>query len=266
MAFGFLLFAVLFVASLFLAYRPKLLIAQVSVTGNKTVSNLALRQVINAQLSGKYWGLYPKNNAFLYPRAELIAALTAAFPRLSAITLDQPDSRRLALTVKERRGEYLWCLPSPADVPDNDCYFADETGFVFAPAPQFSSPLYFEFVAANSESPLGRQALPEADWQKLLSAKQELSIILASSFLGEQKLWQAAPAELRDWYFHAKSPTGRDWEIRLDLDQDLTVAFQTLRSVLVEPGFISESLANQSELEYLDLRFAPKVFYRYNKE
>jgi hypothetical protein len=262
LALGILLLALLFVGSLYGAYHQKLLISQVAVEGNKTVSDFEIRQVVDRQLATKYWSLYPKRNALLFPRDQVIAAVATAFPRLSSIKLEQPDLRSLALSVKERRGEFLWCLPS------GDCYFADETGFVFAPAPKFSSPLYFEFSSVNATEPIGKYPLPAADLQKLIAGEKKISTILASSTFSGHKVYQARPAELRDWYFRVKNIFGDDktWEIRLDLDQDFNMAMKTLSSFLVNPDFMKDAEAHESDLEYIDLRFAPKVFYRYNNQ
>jgi hypothetical protein len=259
LAFLLLAVAILFVASLYVANLEKLLISQISVEGNKTASDFEVRQVVSEQLAGKYWRLYPKRNALLFSRDRVIGAVEKAFPRLSSIELEQKDLRSLTLSVKERRGEFLWCLPT------EDCYFADGDGFVFAPAPKFSSPLYFEFLSANNDSPVGKFPLPPADLRKLINAEKEITAILAASSLQGQRVYQATPAELRDWYFKIKGSSGEEtWEIRLDLDQDFNLVMKTLTLALVNPDFIKDQATHHSKLEYLDLRFAPKVFYRYN--
>lgn len=261
--------AIIFVASLYGAYHQKLLISRVSIEGNKTVSDFEIRQVVKGELSGKYFRLYPKSNALLFPRDQVIQAIAKAFPRLSSIKLEQPDLRSLVLTVEERHGEFLWCLPDiAAGLLGDECYFTDDAGFVFSPAPKFSSPLYFEFVSPGNAEPLGKRALPPAEWQKLVGAEKRIGAILADSPLSGQKTFRAVPAELHDWYFKIINPEGllnnQTWEIRLDLDQDLEVAMKTLSSLLVDPDFIKDFESHKSGLEYLDLRFAPKVFYRYN--
>ncbi len=265
-ALGFLIIALLFVLSLYGAYHSKLLISQIAVEGNKTVSDFEIRQVVNEQLIGKYWWLYPKRNALLFPRDRIVKAVATSFPRLSSIKLEQPNLQSLTLLVEERRGEFLWCLvkSAEADYGASQCYFADKTGFVFAPAPKFSSPLYFELLSADANEPIGRYPLPMADWQKLIAGEKQLAVILASSTFSGQKVYQAAPAELRDWYFRVKNDSGDNWEIRLDLNQDFDAAMKTLTSVLVDPNFVKDLKIHRSKLEYLDLRFAPKVFYRYN--
>jgi hypothetical protein len=265
LALGVLVIAILFIISLYGAYHERLLISQIAIDGNKTVSDFEIRRVVNEQLVGKYLWLYPKRNALLFPRNRIVKAVATNFPRLSSIKLEQPNLQSLTLLVEERHGEFLWCLPATAtDRPNNDCYFADKTGFVFAPAPKFSSPLYFELLSADTDEPIGRYPLPAADWQKLIAGEKRLTMILASSTFSGQKVYQASPAELRDWYFRVKNDSGNNWEIRLDLNQDFDVAMKTLTSVLVDPDFIKELKIHRSKLEYLDLRFAPKVFYRYN--
>lgn len=245
--------AILFVASLYGAYRPELLISQVAVEGNKTVSDFEIRQVVGQELSGKYWGLYPKRNALLFPQEEVVVAVAKNFPRLSTVRLERPNLRELKLVVTERRGEFLWCITN------NNCYFADKTGFVFTPAPRFSSPLYFEFLSSSTSNPLGKYPIPTADFQKLVEAQKEFSAIIDQSLFAGQKVFRVVPAELRDWYFKVGQ-----WEIRLDLDQDLSQVMSTLKAVLADPDFIKETQSHHLSLQYLDLRFAPKVVYRYN--
>lgn len=267
-----MLLAILFVVSLYAAYHPKLLISKTVVEGNKTVSDFDIREVVNGKLAGKFLNLYPRRHALLYPREEVKKALAKAFPRLRTIELSQPNLRELNIVVTERRGDYLWCHVKSAEAdhvaspPDNDCYFADDTGFVFSPAPRFSNSLYFEFITASSTNPIGRYPIPAALFQKITAAQKQLSAALTSSFLAGQKVFQARPGELNDWNFKVGSKAGGDksWEIRMDLGADLNAAVFALASVLADPDFIKETENNHGDLEYLDLRFAPKVFYRYN--
>jgi cell division septal protein FtsQ len=261
LSLGFLLLAILFVGSLYLAYQSNLLISHVVIVGNKTVSDFEVRQLVAQELSGKYWGLYPKRNSMLFPRDQVLAALTTSFPRLASIKLAQPNLRSLNLSMTERQGEYLWCINI------DDCYFADETGFVFSPAPRFSRPLYFQFLAASSsDQVIGRSPLALADWQKLIDIQKQLNKILAGSMFANQKVWETRPAEARDWYFQVRNADNKTWDIRLDLNQNFDVATKTLNTFLVNPDFVADVNVHQAPPEYLDLRFAPKVFYRYNNK
>lgn len=255
-----MLIAALFIGSLVVAWNDRLLISAVKISGNKTVSDLEIRQLVNQELNGKIFWFYPKRNVLLYPHDKIVRRLESSFPRLSSIKLSQEDLRSLSLSVKERQGKFLWCLS------DNSCYFTDESGFVFSPAPKFSSPLYFEFRSKNNQNPLGQYPLPQADLGKLIELKEQLSAILSDSPLASQRVYSVEPGELRDWYFKARSDLDSSfgWEIRLDLDQDLPLALETFNSVLADSKFVADLENHDLDLEYLDLRFAPKVFYRYN--
>jgi hypothetical protein len=249
--------AVLFAGSLFAAYHQKLTIQNVAVEGNKTVDDMAISAVIEEELAGKYFWIYPKRNALIYPAGEIVASVGAAFPRLSSIELAEDDFQNLRLKVAERKGEYLWCLP------DESCYFADSNGFVFALAPKFSGHLYLEIWSGKATDPVGRQVMPAADFNRLVGFYRGLSAALAGSPLDEGAIYRVEPGNLNDWDFVAAGPGEHTWRIRFDASADLGLALASAQSVLADPNFVAELKENVNRLEYLDLRFAPKIFYRF---
>lgn len=258
---GIVVLIILIVSSFFIAHYDRLLISSIVVTGNKTVTDTEIRQVVDRELAGNYLWFYPKRNSFLFPRERVLASLVASLPQLSNIKLEQKNLQTLELLVKERQGEFLWCS-------NRQCYFADKTGFVFAPAPKFSGLVFFEFWSDKISSPIGRRPLPTADWQKLIAGQEQLSVVLNKAAFSGQKISRTTSAELRDWYFQVTDESGekKSWEIKLDLDQDLELAVRTFRAALRDPSFLQDLEAYDWELEYIDLRFAPKVFYRYNNQ
>lgn len=251
-----------------LAYQPKLLISRLVVTGNKTVSAFEVRELLDSTLAGKWFGLYPKRNGLLFPRERLLQVLAQTFPRLASITLSQPNLSEIDLVVTERRADFLWCQTLPISI--SDCYFADESGLIFAPAPHFSRPLYFEFWATSSAPlQLGQLALPLARWGKLLEIKRELEPILANSIFAAVKPAEARPGVAADWIFRLRREDQPEvgWDLRFDLSDDVSSELAAFRAVLADPEFIKEyQAARANSLSYLDLRFAPKVFYRYNTD
>lgn len=250
---------ILFAGSLFVAYHQKLTIQNITVDGNKTVDDMAIRAVIEKELAGKYLLVYPKRNALIYPAGKIVAAVGAAFPRLSSVKLSEDGFQSLRLAVEERKGEYLWCLL------DDTCYFTDATGFVFAPAPKFSGHLYLEIAAGSAENPVGRQVMPEKDFRRLVKFYVDLSQALAVSVLAPAAIYRAEPGNLSDWNFLVSSggENATVWQIRFDAQEDLSSALMAARAVFADEKFAEELTENNYRLEYLDLRFAPKIFYRF---
>ena len=131
-------------------------IEHVEVSGYQAVSEDDIRNLTQGLLVGNYYLTYARENSYLFPRFEIQRKLLAEFPRLKSVHASRVDDHTIKITVTERKPFALWCgevyLREMYEV--NDCWFVDDTGFIFDHAPVFSEGVYLEIysVLANNKN------------------------------------------------------------------------------------------------------------------
>ncbi|KKU81298.1 MAG: hypothetical protein UY07_C0021G0003 [Parcubacteria group bacterium GW2011_GWA1_47_8] len=135
-------------------------ITQVDVIGNSTIDREDIVDVIKEKLQGNYYFVYARDNSSLFPRREIEAGLVEKFPRIQNVVVHKMDAHTIVAQVTERKPFALWCgkdadgrgLDTKRRRGDTgrerfllaDCWFLDETGFIFDRAPTFSEGVYLE--------------------------------------------------------------------------------------------------------------------------
>jgi len=65
--FVFIGLCVLFIASVYISRLSALNINNIEISGNQVVETSAIKDVVQEQISGKYFFFFPKTNIFFYP-------------------------------------------------------------------------------------------------------------------------------------------------------------------------------------------------------
>lgn len=244
---------------------PFMSVETILVTGGTTsISSTDIESVAKNSLSGNYWHLFSKKNIFLYSKKRIIENLLTQFQSLRSVDISTVDFQTIEVTIAERKISALWCVgDGVTTLKNNSCYFTDDQGYVFDPAPEFSSGAFFRLYGVLGENPLGRSYIEPVNYAQILSFRDRLETvgIRVNGLL-----------TLPDNDYH--------------LLLDTSVASSTSTSFIAIPHtFESTSLYNdlmvvldQSELkshrtksghivgvDYIDLRFHNKVFYKLSK-
>ncbi len=228
-------------------------IQSVNVEGASVLSEEELISAVEEKITGNYFLLFPKRNIFLYPRDEIALYLREVFPRLKSAKLSFEDFKTLLLTVEERKPYALWCGVKTTEESgvQEQCSFLDETGFVFTKAPEFTGEVYLRYygpLTAVTPREAG-QFLSAAEFERLdafLAALRPLSL----SVTGAELLEEGDVA--------VYLVGGGRFFIKLSSDYAATV--ENLELSLASDAFRGKTI---SELDYLDLRFGNRVFFRF---
>ena len=246
----FVWFAVIFIFFLslvsYLSHRPSMRVARLELSGGVLVREEEVAKAARAFLSGSYVWLFPKNNIIWYPRVKLEKYLEEEFKRIDTIDIYLKDVNTLVVDITERKPLALWCEASP-----DDCYFLDSNGTIFAKAPYFSGDAYFRYYGLlEKEDVLGKQYLA--------STTEFISI---STFIQSTRLLGFKPVSLSakggdEFVLHLSNGN-----ILFDTKETLTIASQNLIALLRTPALSGKSPA-ALPIEYIDLRFGNKLFYK----
>jgi len=249
-------------------YADRFQIKGIAVTGSEAISGDTIAASAEANINGKTAYIFPKRNIFLYSKKSLEASLTQSFPRLDTIGIEIKN-KQLAIAVTEREPAYLWCgetIPATRQASfDSTCFFLDSTGYIFSLAPQFSDSVYSRIyttlpnTVGDEASPIGQYAMTSSVLARVATfAKQ----ITSSSF--KPSAYSITPDGDALIFLYRDSDSSP--VIRYNpLHDPLTVVAQFKAAIGTEP-LKSKLATSLSTLDYIDVRFPNKIFYKFNDE
>jgi hypothetical protein len=260
------LFIGIFVGLVFLSRWPKINIKNVEISGNEVMETNLIADVVNEKLSGYYFWLFPRTLSFFYPKNQIADELTFRFRRIRDISLNLKDLNTLDIVISERKAAYTYCgadlptLPLDTSTLDSEkCYFLDDNGYIFDEAPYFSGEVYTKFYGDTKlDNPSGTYFFPSI-FDKLITLKEELEKINLKPAIfyikdnGDISVFLSSP-----------SLTTRGPEIIFNTDSDFEQVMENLQSVLDTEPLKSDFVNKYSSLQYIDLRFGNKVYYKFS--
>lgn len=249
----------------------------IEVSGNHLLADISLSAAARETLTGRRWLVFYRDRYWFYDPEAMASALRRQFDRLASVKVKASDWQILRLEVEERQTIALWCgreLAVPAD-----CFYLDQTGLAFARAPHFSWPPLLVITGSwppsgetgTSTAPaaaavIGSQPLPRSLFSRLSKLRSLLDSFFAGTALASpavQKIIVTAAGDLEFNLANERS-LARSFKIMVGSGQSNEEILALLRVVLAAPSFQKELAAGRT-LEYLDLRFAHKVFYRWRE-
>jgi hypothetical protein len=139
---GWILFVSFFVAVVigfvWLMNRPGFMIHTVDIRGYETLFEEDLRKSIDKYLDQDIFHVIPRKNVLFFRASHLREHLAQDFPRIKTLVVDV-DQKVISIDIGERKVHMLWCVHGTQDLfVDEECYFGDETGFIYDRSPYFS--------------------------------------------------------------------------------------------------------------------------------
>lgn len=244
------------IAALF--YIPKFRVVEISIEGLNNLEREDFKKEISGVLSGKFYGILPYDNILIVPREKIALSLLLEFPLLKSVSVRREFPQFLSVTVEERKVEALWCpgifSTSTSSIGEGlalseveGCAFTDASGFIFQPAPFFLGTVFLKFFDERIDLPaVGKEMLTGSEFRKLLVFKDKLNgknlgvsrIILKDGGIYEIHLIEG-------------------WHILINDKNEAEQSFDNLELVL--EATIKEK---RPKLDYVDLRFGKKVFFK----
>lgn len=221
-------------------YIPKFRINEISIEGTAVLDKEQLKEEAFSLLRQKFWGIFPYDNIFILPKERIIATLSKKFPLIKKVTIKNDFSRKVFISVEERKPEALWCKK-------DFCAFLDEAGFIFEPAPVFSGTIFPKFFdERETPADIGKEILPAAEFQKLHFVLETL----------EKKNFNVVKTILKDSGLY-EIHLDEGWYILFNEKNNAETVSENLELIL--ENNIKEK---RPQLEYIDLRFGNKIFFK----
>ena len=257
----FLAILIIFFTLVFVSRLQKFRITEVDLSGQTLVSPDDVVSATNSFISGYYLGLFPRNDAFIYPKSELENFLKENFKRINTIQIKLVGFKKMEIVITERQQQALWCdgsgVPSgnastTASSDSEKCYFLDDNGMIFSEAPNFSGDAYFKYYGGvSSSSPVIGQTYMASS-----SLFAEIG-----SFVQTVEGTSIEPVSVLvtpDGQFTLNLSSGG--KIYFIQSQSFADSASNLKTLL--QNLSSSSSTSVLNIDYIDLRFGNKLYYK----
>jgi cell division septal protein FtsQ len=237
------LLIVFFIAALFVFRAPTFRIKEISVGGTRFLDPAILETEARASLEGFVFWIVPRDSIFILSSHGLGEAMKQKYPSIAAIEVSKRFPARLDIQVRERS---LWGISCVTG--GEVCAYIDRDGELYdtlAEVRGWIVPMIYRAPGVSS---------PERISPELMSRYTEAVESLLPSEV--RILWMSEATSTPDLRFG----TAEGWEIIVPEARPVSEWALLLQSILAE-----EVRARRAELEYVDIRFGNKVFYRFRE-
>ena len=256
-------------------------IVQVSGAGDDIKPTLEAAALDAVQ--GNYLGILSKSSTLIYPVRAVRDSVLKSSPRIASVSVSRQGLQALVVSITEKTPAALVC----ANLPDfegnslmfgnsNDCYFADDSGYIYGAAPSFSGDIYNRYYVPNltdnasSSSVIGTFATSTGQFRAL----QGLFAELKDASIGAKAMLMKASGEF-ELYVRNPDQGGGD-ATASSSDSDMAVIYfndshplsgqsSNLLSFWKNMRDTAASKREPLSFEYVDVRYGSNVFYRLNK-
>lgn len=222
-------------------------IAEVLVSGGKTIDSSLVEKSVESVIEGTYLGLIPRRFTYFYPEAGVLQAVEN-LDRIKDVRITRPDNQTLKVTYNEYVPEALWCNTEDEEA---NCLFLDETGYAFGAAPNLSGGSFIRYYLLGSNPKVETRPFAEDDFR----ATRAFSNLLAETGWYVDKIEIDA---VRDVFYTLAS----GGEIKATLTEDMNKTFSYLGTIRQSTEFVH---LVPGGFQYIDLRFGKKIFVNEEK-
>ncbi len=224
------------------------------------------------QLDGRFFGLFAKSNIFILPRGNIYKELKSNFPSIKKVDLDVKGLTEIELEIEEYVANAIWCdVPvTPATLLSHDaenqdkvssaipqvltsfsgqnCFFLNDSGIVFSPTDYDNNQEVIKFFGGITSDPL-RQTYAN---KKTFASLVEFTKLLRRLNIVSDQVW-TTNGEV--YAFVTKEKV----KIYIDSKDNIVDVFDNLETVIKRDAI---NQAQFSNIDYIDLRFGNRVFYK----
>jgi hypothetical protein len=222
------------------------------VQGNQSLTSESIIDRIHNSVSHPVMYVLPGDNIFIISKNKLIENLKKDFPLIKNISIKKTSFSSIGITLDEYVPTMLFCQSENLDT----CFLVSSDGILFEHAPKFSNSLYFMLYDnyRTDQVVLGQPAFDGDTLKKIITLKKELEI-----FGMNPKAFKRAD---QDTFIISKNNTSETFNIVFKSNQSVETIMSNLTSALKSTTLKDSKNNGYQNLEYIDVRFTNKVFYK----
>ncbi len=253
-----LVFLTLIVVIIMIARQDTIQIDEVRVAGVKTFPEQELVSFIEEYLKGTILGVIPRSSSLFFSKKQLQKNIQSRFPIVDLVYVSFVNPHTIGITVRERSPEAVWCFN------ETICGFIDRTGVLYGASPRFSDGVYTIFSSRQEKQFsefIGKKIIePELMYRfdALFKNLQSENIIISRvEFLEYEDV-----AFIIDRLFTLYPQ--KNVALLGTLSQDDVIFLRDVTTGLEHEVFQKQYRQQPKALEYIDLRFPGKIFYKFS--
>lgn len=215
-------------------------ITEIEIKGNIKIYEQTVQELIQLQIEQQI-GFWDTKSIFLVNLKEINKTLLIKFPLIEEVEVKKNFPDVLIVKIKERK-------PVAVFYQQGQKFFIDKHGVIFYSINEPHQYLEIESLLLTEELKLGKKILDKKLIEQILEIEQQTKKI--DVFFKKTLI-------VSDERLNVK--TLENWEIYFNLKDDILRQTFHLNLILDE----KIPLEKRKNLEYIDLRFSPRVFFRY---
>lgn len=225
-------------------------VGSVLVEGNRTTDKKLVLDVTEPYLHKKRFFLFPSDNFFFVPTAQIEREILGSFKRVSKVEVKRSFPRTIVINLEEKKAVLLFC-------GNPGCVWVDEEGVAYnkssySEALADSSEVVIVQDSSHSDLPVGQLATDPAN----VDFANRLWHIFPDK-IGKELEYMSTPLP---GALEIRAHTKEGWTVFLDMTLDLEKNLELLSQVLEEE--FKDKPEGTTCLDYIDLRVVDRVFYK----
>lgn len=232
------------VTLIFVLRLPAIQISQVKITGNVFVDTQEIEQKTNNLLSKNLILIIPNRNIFLFSKRELEKQIIQN-PAIISVKIRKDFFHTLTIDITEQEKEMIYCT----SLDRTECFYINKKGFVYAKVKDMLIPEQ-EVIIYNEQ---GLKKIQDT----IIDEKTYIDIVLFIKNVIRQDI------KIGEVYIKSDGVvefiTRDNTKLIASLFDEFKKDFANLMA-LFEKNIITKD--QLSQIEYIDLRFGNKVFYK----
>ena len=257
---AFIMFLIIFIiiaAGISVLRNSKFQFNQVQVVGAETFSSDTVQLFTKNYMSGNRLGVIPKSSTILFSKTDFELKLKQNFPIINIVYVTFPSPNIIDIHIQEKKPVAVWCFSI------NSCGFIDQSGIMYGTAPNFSEGVYpvfsSEFIKTFDDF-YGKQIIEPDVMNRFITLFTQLQS-------DDIKFSQTIFLDNGDIAFSIEKLFGNyptdSAQLLGTLAQDDSIFIRDMTTGLGNKVFKDQFIEKPKSLEYIDLRFPGKIFYKF---
>ncbi len=257
---------VLFIGLGLLSHIPRITINEINVTGTKVINDDDVRKSALSYLDNNVALVYSRGNIFIYSKKKLAEHVKENFPRVYEVKSVTRTKQKIDIDIEERQAKFTWCghvAPTyEKRFEKRDCYFLDQTGFIFDVSPFFTDGVYLTFYGGiqSDMDPIGQTI---ATKNRIIDFGDATSVFALNGLPAHSVVIK--PDGQNEFLLDLISLTGDFAKILFNESSEISDIKKKIDYAVAEEAFLEEFDDNSVRLEYIDTRFNNRVFYKFKE-
>lgn len=238
------LFAILIVAIILVLRIQSIQIKTVNISGNAFVTTGEINAKANTVLDSNYLFVIPKRNIFLFPKGELVSKIKEN-PAIIDVQVNKDLFDTISIEVTEQNKEAIYCTTFERA----DCYFINKEGYLYSKTG--------DGVALDQEIIVYLEGEPKKLKDTILDSELYGNMIAFIKSTSRSGIAISSVYAKSDGVIEFNTTSGA--RLLVSKYDDLERDFSNFMALFEKEVLTIEQLAG---IDYIDLRFGNKVFYK----